>query len=460
MIGEEPNNATPLQRLCAALQAKAKSNPKFRFYSLYDKVYRSDVLNAAWERSRANAGKPGVDNQTFADIEKYGVEKFLGELAEELKTKRYEPRPVRRAYIRKPDGKQRPLGIPTIRDRVVQTALLIILGAIFEADLQEEQYAYRENRSAGEAVQLVHQLLWDGAREVVDADLSGYFDSIPHEELLKSVARRVSDKAVLHLLKLWLVAPAEETDKRGRVHRTTRNRDEKRGSPQGAPISPLLANLYMRRFVLGWKQLGHQDRFRARIVNYADDFVILCRYRADKAQATMREMMEKLKLTVNETKTHVCRMADASFNFLGYTFGRMVSPRTGGTYQGAQPSRKSIQKVRDRLNEVAKKTPYHAREEALIYRLNEVLRGWAAYFGYGTLSPAYNAVQRHACSRVRQWLRRKHQVRGRGYTEYPDEHLWNDLGLLNLNTIRRNARTRTLESCPRAGCGKSARPVR
>ena len=176
----------------------------------------------------------------------------------------------------------------------------------------------------------------------------------------------------------------------------------------------------------------------------------------------MREMMEKLKLTVNETKTHVCRMADASFNFLGYTFGRMVSPRTGGAYMGTQPSRKSIQKVRDRLNEVAKKTPYYAREEALIFQLNQVLRGWAAYFSHGTLSPAYNAVQRHACSRVRQWLRRKHQVRGRGYTEYPDEHLFNDLGLLNLTTIRRNARTRTLESCPRvpARREKSARPVR
>ena len=468
MIGDEPNNTTPLQRLCAALcfcqraalQAKAKSDPKFRFYSLYDKVYRSDVLNAAWERSRANAGKPGVDNQTFADIEKYGIENWLGELAEELKTKRYEPQPVRRAYIAKPDGKRRPLGIPTIRDRVVQTALLIILEPIFEADLQEEQYAYRQNRSAGDAVQQVHQLLDDGCREVVDADLSGYFDSIPHEELMKCVARRVSDKAVLHLLKLWLVAPAEEIVERGRVERTTRNKDEHRGTPQGAPISPLLANLYMRRFALGWKELGYQDRFRARLVNYADDFVILCRWRADKALATMRKMMEQLKLTVNETKTHVCRIADASFNFLGYTFGRMVSPRTGGAYLGAQPSRKSIQKVCRKLNKVAKKVPYYAREEALIFQLNQVLRGWTQYFSYGTLSPAYNVVQRHVCSRVRQWLRRKHQVRGRGYTEYPDQHLFNDLGLLNLTKLRRHARTRTLESCPRAGCGKSARPVR
>lgn len=263
MIGDEPNNTDSLQKLRAALLAKAKSNPQFRFYSLYDKVYREDVLAAAWQKCRANQGVHGVDGQTFEHIEQYGVEKWLGELAEELKTKRYEPQPVRRVYLPKPDGTQRPLGIPTIKDRVVQTALLLILEPIFEADLQDEQYAYRANQRALDAVQQVHAYLNAGYREVVDADLSGYFDSIPHEELMKCVARRVSDKAVLHLVKLWLVAPVEETDQRGRVQRTTRNKDEKRGTPQGAPISPLLANLYMRRFVLGWKTLGHQDRHSA-----------------------------------------------------------------------------------------------------------------------------------------------------------------------------------------------------
>ena len=461
MIGDEPNNTDPLQKLRAALLAKAKSNPKFRFYSLYDKVYRSDVLAAAWQKCRANQGKPGVDGQTFADIEKSGVEQWLGELAEELRTKRYAPQPVRRVWIPKPDGKQRPLGIPTIRDRVVQTALLLIMEPIFEADLQEEQYAYRENRSALDAVQQVHQHLSDGYREVVDADLSGYFDSIPHEELMKCVARRVSDKAVLHLVKLWLVAPVEETVERGRVERTTRNKDEGRGTPQGAPVSPLLANLYMRRFVLGWKQLGYQERFQARIVNYADDFVILCRSRlADRALAAMRKMMEQLKLTVNETKTHVCRMADASFDFLGYTFGRMYSPRTGGAYLGFRPAKKKVHGVCHRLNEVAAAVPFFARPEALIYQANQVLRGWANYFSQGTLSPAYSAVHAHACHRVRQWLGRKFKLASRGYYRFPDQHLIHKLGLLDLRTLRRNPRTRTPESCPRAGCGKSARPVR
>ena len=460
MIGDEPNNTDPLQKLRAALLAKAKSNPKFRFYSLYDKVYRSDVLAEAWKKCRANKGVHGVDGQTFEDIEKYGIEKWLGELAEELRTKRYEPQPVRRVYIPKPDGKQRPLGIPTIRDRVVQTALLLILEPIFEADLQEEQYAYRENKSALDAVQQVHAYLNEGYREVVDADLSGYFDSIPHEELMKCVARRISDKAVLHLVKLWLVAPVEETDQRGRIARTTRNKDEKRGTPQGAPISPLLSNLYMRRFVLGWKSLGYQDQFRARIVNYADDFVILCRGRADKAMAAMRKMMEQLKLTVNETKTHVCRMAEASFDFLGYTFGRMYSPRTGGAYQGARPAKKKVQSACLRLNAVAAGVPLFAREEALIYQVNTVLRGWANYFSYGTLSPAYRVVHRHAVHRVRQWLGRKFKIQGRGYYQFSDQHLTDKLGLLNLTTLVPSSRTRTPESCPRAGCGKSARPVR
>lgn len=266
-----------VEQLQAALHAKAKGSPTFRFYSLYDKVYRPDVLWQAYQQCRVNRGAAGVDQVPFEDIEQYDRQKWLAELAEALRTKQYRPQAVRRVWIPKPDGKQRPLGIPTVKDRVVQTAALLVLEPIFEADLQDEQHAYRPGRTAQDALARIHTLIRARHTEVVDGDLSGYFDSIPHKELLTSVARRVSDKNLLHLLKMWLEAPVEESDSRGRTQRTTRNKDQGRGTPQGAPISPLLSNLYMRRFILGWKVLGHERRLRAKIVNYADDFVICCR---------------------------------------------------------------------------------------------------------------------------------------------------------------------------------------
>jgi len=294
-----------VQKLQAGLHDKAKESPDFRFYALYDKVYRKDVLTFAYQCSKANGGTAGVDDQTFEDIEAYGAERCLDELMQVLESRTYRPLPVRRVSIPKPGGQRRPLGVPAIRDRTVMMAAVLVLGPICEADLQPEQYAYRRGRSALDAVRHVHKLINTGHGEIVDADLAGYFDSLPHSELLKSVARRVVDGAMLHLIKMWLKAPVEETDDCGKEHRSTRNRDEGRGSPQGSPISLLLSNLYMRRFVLGWKKLGHEERLGAYIVNYADGLVICCRGRAEEALATMRVMMTKLKLTVNETKTRV-----------------------------------------------------------------------------------------------------------------------------------------------------------
>jgi group II intron reverse transcriptase/maturase len=427
-----------VQKLQAALHAKAKGSPEFRFYSLYDKVYRDDVLWVAHRRCLINGGAAGVDGQTFEDIECYGVKKWLGELAEELRTKTYRPSPVRRVYIPKPDGKQRPLGIPTIKDRVVQMAAVLVLEPIFEADLEPEQYAYRPGRSALDAVRHVHRLLNTGHREVVDADLSGYFDSIPHRELLKSVSRRICDRHMLRLIKMWLEAPVEEIDDRGRHHRTTRNKDERRGCPQGAPVSPLLSNLYMRRFILGWKSLGHQQRLGAKIVNYADDFVICCRGTSKEAMRVMRDMMARLKLTVNETKTQLCRVPDESFDFLGYTFGRCYSPKTGRAFIGTLPSKKKVRRLCREISEMTSSRRKFLDVEKQVAAINRKLTGWSNYFNQGPVSRIYSAVDYHTVRRLRQWLCKKHKVKGAGTSRFSAEYLYLELGLVRLRWIKRN----------------------
>src|ERR1700722_660585 len=394
-------------KLQTALHTKAKNSPDYRFYALYDKLYRRDILEWAFVRCRKNDGAPGVDGQSFADIEAYGEDRWLDELTEELKSGTYRPQPVRRVFIPKGDGKLRPLGIPCIKDRVVQMAAVLVLEPLFEADLEPEQHAYRPGRSALDAVRQVERLLRSGHTDVVDADLSGYFDSIPHAELLKSVSRRISDGRMLRLVKMWLETPVEETDERGRKERTTRNKDEGKGTPQGSPISPLLSNIYMRRFIRGWKTQGHEKRLSARIVNYADDFVICCRAGADEAMATMRSMMSKLKLTVNETKTQLCVLPDGAFVFLGYTFGRCYNHRTGAAYLAASPARKKIAKLCDAIGEQTSSKRTQLDEERMVGRLNRKLRGWANYFDLGTVSRAYNVVNHHVTNRLRRWLCRK-----------------------------------------------------
>lgn len=308
----------------------------------------------------------------------------------------------------------------------------MVLEPIFEADLQPEQYAYRPGRSALDAVRQVQALMIAGHTEVVDADRSGYFDSIPHAELMKSMARRVSDRHLLGLVQAWWEMPVEETDARGRKRRTTRNRDEGKGTPQGAPLSPLLSNLYRRRFILGWKVLGHERRLDAHIVNYADDFVICCNGSAAEAMTVMRQMMLRLRLTVNEGKTRRCRGPDERFDFLGYTIGTCYLPRTGEAYLGVRPSARKVRGLKREISAQTGRSWLGLDVAEMVGRLNQRLRGWADYFRLGTVTAVYNEVNYHVCGRLRHWLSRKWRLRSPQWSRYADRPLHETLGLLRL----------------------------
>jgi len=432
-IGKSLPTQSKVGLLQEALHVKAKENPSYRFYSLYDKIWREDLLGEAWKRCRANDGVPGVDGVSFQQIEKTGVEPWLGELAKELKEKSYRPQALKRVWLKKPEGGERPIGIATVKDRVAQMAAVIVLEPIFEADLCEEQYGYRKGRNAHQAVQQIQKALKLGHRDVVDGDLSGYFDNIPHHELLKSVARRVSDGAMLKLIRQWLEMAVEEDDGKGGKRRTTQARDNRQGTPQGSPLSPLLSNVYMRRFILGWEKLGYRKAYAGKIVAYADDFVILCKAgAATAAREAMERIMKVMKLQVNERKTRTARVPEESFEFLGYRFGVSHSPRGKGNVIAPQPSKKAIGKITEAISAETGREHYWKPVEMLVGTLNEKLRGWKAYFQVGWCSQAYRVVDNHARHRLRQWLNGKHQSRGYVRYRHNPTYLHGKLGLIRL----------------------------
>ena len=431
--GESLTASEKVQRLQTALHAKAKEAPSLRFYSLSDKVWRQDVLAVAWQMVRRNGGAAGVDGETVAHVEAFGVDRWLGVLARDLKAGTYRPQAVRQVLIpKKQRGKFRPLGIPCLRDRAAQTAAMLVLSPIFEADLQAEQYAYRPGRSAHDAVRRVHRLLNAGQGEVVDADLSDYFGQIPHAELMRSIARRVSDGRVLGWIKAWLEMAVEEDDGHGGRCRTNRARRERRGTPQGSPLSPLLSNVYMRRFIMGWKVLGYAQRFNAEIVNYGDDFVVLGRAPAAEMVAAVSALMKGLKLTVNAEKTRCCRVPEEPIEFLGYRIGRNYRRDTGRAYIGTRPSKASVRSIRRRVSELTASRNELLPPWLVVERLNRLLTGWANYFILGQIGPAYEAVDQHAKRRLRRWLCRKHKVRSGSYVRFPDTRLWQEYGLTRL----------------------------
>ena len=424
-----PEKIRELQR---KLYRKAKQEKEYRFYLLYDKVYRLDILNHAYRLVKANKGAPGIDGETFERIEQRegGVERYLEEIAGELKRKVYKPQAVRRVYIPKATGGKRPLGIPVIKDRVVQMAVKIVIEPIFEADFQDNSYGFRPKRSAHQAVDEVRNNLFAGKTDVIDADISKYFDTIPHDRLLQLVAKRIVDKQILKLIKMWLKAPIVEEREDGKKE----FKGNDKGTPQGGVISPLLANIYLNVLDTLWVVKRVQERLGARLIRYADDCVILCRGNTDRILKGVKRVFDDLGLTLNEEKTHVVDARQEMFHFLGFTIGMKRGRKTGKTYPHIEPSKKALKHIRSEIKQLTTERYSAIPTEVVIRRVNEVARGWVGYFRYGNCTKTMSSFRRYLVYRMRIYLRRKHHYHSLGYRAYPDRYFYDSLGLYEVPT--------------------------
>ena len=424
-----PDEIRTLQR---KLYTKAKQEPAYRFYALYDKVWRADILMFAYRLVRANKGSPGVDGMNFEDIEqKIVIDTFLSELAQDLKDKTYHPSPVRRVMIPKADGNLRPLGIPTIRDRVAQMAVKLVIEPIFEADFCPNSYGFRPKKSAHDAVDEIASALHQGYTNVIDADLSKYFDSIPHSKLLAIVAERIVDSAILHVIKLWLKAPVIGEDKDGTKKNVGGGKANSKGTPQGGVISPLLSNCYLHLLDRIWEKHQLRWKLKARIVRYADDFVVLCAGAVDAPLATVRQVLERLDLTLNETKTRVVDARQESFNFLGFSIRVSKSWKSGKSYTHVCPAPKSLAKIKDRMKQQTDRRLTPVPLADVIRNMNASLRGWVGYFHYRNSSKALDKVKTQAEDRLRTHLMKRHKIsdRGTALKRFPRQKLYADYGL-------------------------------
>lgn len=426
-----PNQIRTLQR---KLYAKAKQEPAFRFYALYDKVSRADILSHAYDRVRSNRGAPGIDGETCASIEAgIGKDAYLAQLQAELEQKTYRADGVRRVWIPKPDGSERPLGIPTIRDRIVQMALKLVVEPIFEADFCEHSYGFRPQRSAHDAVKAVTDGLFQGKTQIIDADLSKYFETIPHAKLMAVVAERIADGGVLALIQQWLKAPVIEEGTRGK-YRPIGGKGNRKGTPQGGVISPLLANLYLHLLDRIWERHDLERRLGARLVRYADDAVILCRGDVQSAMAVFETVLERLELTLNRDKTHVVNAREQAFDFLGFSIKWACSRRTGRGYPNVEPSKRAQKRIKARIKELTARRRTPVPMPRIIKEVNDALRGWSGYFHYGHCTKAFGRVRWFTEERIRTQLRERHKVRTRwrGWQRFPHAHIHDHLGLFKL----------------------------